>query len=306
MGGMNAPVLLFANPIAGRGRGLKIARRVEEHLRASGFEVRSFLERPEEIRREQLHCPVPATAAIAVGGDGTLRAVADMLLRCEVSPVPPLLVVPLGTANLMGRHLGIDWDVRDWRGQLPDRLVQVLQLRRIVRLDAARANDRLFLLMAGVGIDGQIVHELARVRRGPIDLTSYVLPAALALTGYSYPAIRVEIDGSPAFGPAPGMAFIGNVPEYGTGFPILTQARSDDGLLDICILPCRSRAEALRLLLHAAVGEHLLAGGVIYAKAKTVRVSSDEPVPVQVDGDASGHTPLDIRLLPQRLPFIVP
>jgi diacylglycerol kinase family enzyme len=52
---------------------------------------------------------------------------------------------------------------------------------RTTQLDAATANGELFLLMAGIGLDAKIVHELDRLRSGPIDLTSYALPAALAL-----------------------------------------------------------------------------------------------------------------------------
>ena len=94
-----------------------------------------------------------------------------------------------------------------------------------------------------------IVHELDRTRSGPIDLTSYAMPAALAFQSYSYTPISVEIDGRFAFGPKPALVFIGNVPEYGTGFPVLPLARSDDGVLDVCILPCESahRSAAARI-----------------------------------------------------------
>ncbi len=46
--------------------------------------------------------------------------------------------------------------------------------------------------------------------------------------------------------------------------------------------------------------------GVAYVKGKHIRVESSEPIPVQLDGDAAGHTPLVIDLLPSRVPFIVP
>jgi len=97
-----------------------------------------------------------------------------------------------------------------------------------------------------------------------------------------------------------------NAAEYGIGFPILPQARSDDGLLDICALPCKSRGEMLTLLLKAAAGEHLEVEGAQYRRGVRITVSSDEPVPVQVDGEAGGFTPLEVELLPTKVPFIVP
>jgi diacylglycerol kinase (ATP) len=305
-------VLLFANPIAGRGRGGRIAAALQEVLGRGGVDVRVFLQRADRIEpralRDAIGDDIANSAAISIGGDGTLRGVAEALVaafgRDDASAVsiPPLLVVPLGTANLMGKHLGVDWH----RRRFEEAVLDAIRRRQTVQLDAARADGKIFLLMAGIGIDAAVVHQLARVRKGPIDLSSYVLPAALALGNYRYPPLRVIVDGTEVFPMSPGMAFIGNVPEYGTGFPILPMARSDDGLLDVCVLPCASPQEAIQLVLQAAAGEHVDAEGVVYTKGTRVRVESSEPIPVQVDGDAAGYTPVDIDLLPVRLPFIVP
>jgi diacylglycerol kinase family enzyme len=104
----------------------------------------------------------------------------------------------------------------------------------------------------------------------------------------------------------PAIAVIGNVKEYGTGFPILTQARPDDGLLDLCAMPCRDRKELAEILLLIASGEHPLREDVVYVKGRSVIVESATPVPVQVDGDSAGHTPLKIEMVKERVPFLVP
>src|SRR5687767_9462324 len=295
-------VLIFANPIAGRGRGRVIAERLAGRLAAEGFRPTLFLERADEVKPEQLG--PHARAAIVIGGDGTVRSVAKCLFRQteEHHDGPPLLIVPMGTANLLGRHLGIRWDARD----LVPRVVRAVADHDVVRLDTACANDEMFLLMASVGIDAQVVHELDRVRAGPIDFTSYVLPAALALTAYEYPRLTVNVDGATVWRDGQAMALVGNVKEYGTGFPLLPHARPDDGLLDVCVLPSRTRNDALRHFLHAAAGEHLQSEGVVYVKGKDVRIESPEPTSVQIDGEAAGHTPVAIKSLPVRVPFIVP
>jgi diacylglycerol kinase family enzyme len=77
-------------------------------------------------------------------------------------------------------------------------------------------------------------------------------------------------------------------------------------LLDVCVLPCRTPQQAVRHFLYAAAGEHLQQEGVVYTKGKEIRVTSSAPVPVQIDGEAAGHTPVDIKLMPIRVPFIVP
>lgn len=299
-----AEVLIFANSIAGRGRGREFSQRIAAAFHRRGVTARSLWERPQEITDDQLRTPEPPLAVVAIGGDGTLRAAVQRVAEfnsADVSQMPPTLVVPLGTANLMARHLGLAWNPET----IGDEVVSAVLRRKVRKLDAATANGQLFLLMAGVGIDAAVVHELDRIRNGPIDLTSYAMPALLALHGYNYPPLSVAIDGKPVLENQPAMAFIGNIREYGTGFPILTMASSFDGLLDVCVLPCESRWQVLRLLMAAATGDHVHEEGVIYQKAHRIEVSSRQPIPVQIDGDACGYTPLKVELLPYSVPFIV-
>ena len=294
-------VLIMANPIAGRGKGKGLAQGLGHRLAQAGWQVAVVFDKAESIDASDLVKKQP-DVAIVVGGDGTLRGIAELFVHSfEPARLPPILVVPLGTANLMGRHLGVDWRASGFTSAV----VEAIQRRRIALVDVARANERIFLLMVGVGIDGAVVHELSRIRTGPIDLTSYVLPAALALQSYSYPPLRVLVDGREVFPMSAGMAFVGNVSEYGTGFPILPHARSDDRALDVCVLPCRSRPEAVNMVLRAAAGEHLSMEGVVYTKGTRVRIESNHQIPVQIDGEAAGHTPVEIELLPVKLPFIV-
>ena len=293
-------VLIFANPIAGRGLGKSIAERVAARLARDGFDARLVFERCDLIPREQV--VAGARAAVAIGGDGTVRGVARRLYELFGLDMPPLLVLPMGTANLLGKHLGTWWRESD----IPSNASAAIRARHIRLLDAASANGELFLLMAGVGLDAKVVHELDRIRSGPIDLTSYALPAAMAFGFYQYPPLTVIVDDKLVCERLPAVAFVGNIKEYGTGFPILPLATPDDGLLDVCILPCSNRLDAVRQFLLAASGDHLQAEGTIYTKGKRIRIDAAEQVPVQIDGEAAGHTPLLCELLPARLPFLVP
>ena len=290
IGRLMADVLILSNPKAGRGRSMQIATRLADALRAGGYTVH----RDIDARRE-----LPE-AVITIGGDGTLRYAAGRLFEAY-GQVPPLVVIPGGTANLMDRHLQLNWDA----SKLEQQVLAAIRARQLKYLDAARCNGELFLLIAGVGFDAAIVAALDRVRSGPITLWSYVMPSLQALWENKFLPLAVSVDGKHIFGPAPGMVFIGNVKEYGTGFPVLPRAKSDDGLLDICVLPCASHEDLLRLALHAMVGEHANLEGAKYLRGKRVGVHADRPVPVQLDGDSAGNTPVDIELLPIKVPFIV-
>ncbi|MGD0464459.1 MAG: diacylglycerol kinase family protein [Tepidisphaeraceae bacterium] len=298
-------VAILANPLAGQGKGKETAQCLERSLQTAGIRAPTIFDTPAasvgEASAEDAEILAAADAIIAIGGDGTLRAVASRCLKVR-GDIPPLLPIPMGTANLMGRYLGIHWEA----GDLPQRVVQSLQAARVVMLDAAQANGQLFLVMAGIGIDAQIIHEMDRIRDGPIKYASYVIPAALAVANYRYVPLEVVVDGKKIFPSAPAMAFVANISEYGTGFPVAPDARPDDGLLDVCIVPVVSLVDAVRQFFHAAAGEHVLAEGVVYARGKQIEVYSPQPVPVQIDGDSAGYTPTRIGLLRVRVPFIVP
>jgi diacylglycerol kinase (ATP) len=270
-------VAIFANPIAGRGKGKRVGRLLAKKLESRGIHATVCLDLAASADDDLI---ANTDAAIVIGGDGTLRGVAKRYYL-QRGTCPPLLPVPMGTANLMGRHLGISWNSTD----LERRVVESIERGKLSYLDAAQANGDLFLLMAGIGIDGFIVHELDRLRDGPIHYASYLLPAALAWTTYEYTPLTVRVDGKPVFNQKPGMAFVGNVSEYGTGFPLLPDAKPDDGLLDVCVIPARSRLHVVEQFLRAAAGEHLLAEGVVHTRGKKIEITAPQPVPMQIDGD---------------------
>jgi YegS/Rv2252/BmrU family lipid kinase len=291
--------VIFANPIAGKGKGQRLANAVADRCRQHGWDAAVCFERPDTAPAGLL---ANATDIVSIGGDGTLRGVMERVTDAGSQPGPGVLVIPMGTANLMGRHLGVGLSLRN----VEDRAAQTIQSGRRVQLDAGVVNGKIFLLMVGVGIDGQIVHAVDQVRKGPIGFTSYLRPAFETLAAYSYPSIQVEVDGQRVFDMRQAVAMVGNVPEYGTGFPILPAARSDDQVLDVIVLPARTASDLIHHFLAAAAGEHLHGEGVVYVKGKRVRVVSDQPLAAQADGDPAGFTPLEIDLLPVRPAFIVP
>jgi len=308
---MSQKVVIFANPIAGRGRGRVLAERLRGRFEKEGWGASVVFERADLVDEFEL---AEMTAAVSIGGDGTLRSVVERVTSGGANEGPGVLVVPMGTANLMGKHLGIS--LKD-KG-LEERAVRAIELRQIVRLDVGRIRsekreassekeelNRLFLLMVGVGIDGEVVHAMDRVRKGPIAISSYLKPGLGAFAEYQYHQLEVEVDGRRVFERGPAVAFVGNIKEYGTGFEILPMAKSDDELLDVCVLPANRPQELINHFLAAAAGEHIHGEGVVYVKGRRVKITSPKPVAVQADGDPAGWTPVEMELMRTRVGFIV-
>lgn len=272
-----------------------------------------------------------ANGVLAVGGDGTLRTVVSALLAALPGELPPIGVVPLGTANLMAQHVGMippglfRPDPTDLLGLLGpvQRMVTgtdtlsplgiekraeiaaaAVRRGRVQRLDIADTNQGLFLLMAGVGLDGHVIHALQTARSGPIRKIDYVPAALSAVLRYDFPELTITVDGERIAPPTRGLAFCANAPEYGTGFPLLPDARSDDGILDVCLLPASHIGHLLKLTAAAWAGHHHRLEGVTTARGKQVRIDADRPAPVQIDGEAAGKTPLTITISDRQLPLL--
>ena len=188
------------------------------------------------------------------------------------------------------------------------RTLASLETFEATRLDVGTANGEAFLLMAGVGFDAHVVSRLDRRRKrggGAIGMTSYALPALDAVVGYAFPPLTVRVDGERIWGPTPGIVMVANVPQYGTGFPIVPDATADDGLLDVVCLPVSNKLALARLFALAATGKHLSLKNGAARRGRRVTVSADaDGVPVQVDGDPGGTLPLDIAVRPAAVPFV--
>src|SRR5712692_4507685 len=91
-----------------------------------------------------------ADLVIAVGGDGTINELIQELAGSETA----LGVLPNGTVNLWAREMGIPFDTAKAR--------DILLHGQIRHVDLGRCNERYFLLMAGIGIDGEVTHAVEK------------------------------------------------------------------------------------------------------------------------------------------------
>lgn len=293
-------VLAIVNPIAGACRRQELMRSMLDRLRAMGLTVEIWNTAAGghgvDLARQAvtLGGETGRLYVIAAGGDGTVREVAEGLAGSTV----PLLIWPTGTENLVAKSLGY-WP-------RPDIIPTCITAGRTVALDLGIANGRHFLVVAGVGFDAEVVERLVQSRTGHITHLSYTDPIWRTFWTHKFPMLRV-IHEDRLWWEGRGMAFVGNMSRYSLGLPVVRDARPDDGLLDLLILPCQGH---LKLLAHSArtvFARHVEHGGSRYLRfAGKIRIESDERVPVELDGDLAGCLPLNISILPKTLYFRLP
>ena len=184
-------ILVIHNPVAGWRR-RRLLLRVLDRLRAAGVVVtlqatgaRGDAERFAAAATADLY-----DAVASAGGDGTLNEVANGLMRQAASP-PPLGLIPLGTANVMARELGLAVRPGPVAAALLDGPALPLHLGRLRQADTVRH----FILMAGIGFDAEVVAAVTPPLKRRLGKGAYVLRSLQGLLAYRPVTYRLEIDG---------------------------------------------------------------------------------------------------------------
>ncbi|WP_078968629.1 MULTISPECIES: diacylglycerol kinase family protein [unclassified Streptomyces] len=228
---------------------------------------------------------------VVCGGDGTVRACADVLAGSGT----PLAIVPCGTGNLLARNLDLPVE--------PVAALREALSGRAVGLDVGRVEgDGLaptrFAVMAGAGFDAAMVRDASPRLKERLGWAAYVLSAARHLRD---PRMRLSIrlDGGAPLERRARMVVIGNVGALQGGLPLLPGARPDSGRLEVVLLDPRGvtgwLAAAGYLVSHLPGGrasqasgtrERTAAHGALeYFGAARVDLRFARPQPRELDGD---------------------
>ncbi len=264
-------------------------------LGKQGFKAELFTDMAAADQANRWHAEGQLRALVGVGGDGTA---AELVNRTDDGV--PLALLPAGNSNLLAGYFRLSQD--------PELFCQMIAGGVIAQLDAGKANDRIFLLMASCGFDADVVHRVHRDRTGHVSNRTYLQPIAEAIWKYDYPEIQMQWehdDGSPLQLPVRWL-FVFNLPCYGGGFQLAPQADGSDGLLDVCGFRHGQLWHGLGYLANVLLGRHERRADCITGRVRRLRATSPLKVPCQLDGDPAGFLPLDIQVLPGRLRLVVP
>ncbi len=290
-------VLIAANPRAGAKSRHGRVEAMLDAVEAAGFNARVVTELAELSELAAKGCDGGLRAVVAVGGDGTAAVV-----RNHVPLEIPLLPVPLGTENLLGRYVD--------QGVAPAAVVDTLTHGVAIGLDLGQAGDRYFLLMISVGFDAEVIRRLHESRRGNITRLAYIKPTLAALRSYAYPELQLYCDGSSCTGGEPlrcRWAFGFNLPLYACGWQVVPGAVGTDGRLDLCLFTRGTVWSVARYLWHVTRRRHHLLEDATIAHGERFRIEAAgaSDVAYQLDGDWAGTLPVEVGVLPGALRLLV-
>lgn len=298
--------LLLYNPTAGRLPIRLFIGGIIRPLRSAGWkiEVAETISGRDATRMAKQAAAEKYDGVFAIGGDGTVGQVAAGLVNTDTA----LAVLPGGTANVWASELGLysfDW-LHPGALRRNARLLARVHPRRV---DVGVCNGRPFLLWAGCGLDAEIVRRLEPRPRFEkyLSVPSYV--AASVWNAAQWHGVDLHVwNGDQSVDGHFLLAVATNIRKYAGGIAVLSpEAYIDDGEMDLWLMSGNNMADAFRHLFDILGGRHLESEEARRLPFSSVRIESETPFAVELDGDpAMNVRNVEIQVQKQALNVLLP
>jgi YegS/Rv2252/BmrU family lipid kinase len=288
-------LLIVENPIAGRRATHPAVAQLEQRLRAHGWSAdvarTAFRGHAAELAAQAARQGYDLV--VAAGGDGTINEAIQGL----VGTATALAALPIGTVNVWAAETGLPTH--------PERLASLIDQGAIRGIDVGRAGARYFLLMAGIGLDADVVRRVGPRLKRSLGRWAYAVSTLEIMRRYAGTPMTLRLDGIPLDTTAL-MVVIGNTRRYAGSFRLTPHALVDDGRLDVCIVPGTRLLRSPVQIGAALTGAPFLRRALVCRRATRIEIEADRPLPFQLDGDIAGFTPLTVEVVPAALRVLVP
>jgi diacylglycerol kinase family enzyme len=319
---MKRAIALIGNPIAGGGA-LKEIKKAEGILKDRGLDVRLMLTSKkgdaESFAKSisELQTPDSEILIISAGGDGTCNEVANGLIHSDI----PMAILPLGTTSVLAKELNIPANTKKALNIALNGKIETAHLGRIT----LRGGMRHFLLMAGVGFDGEAVFGVNENIKKYSGKGAYILSGIKVLLKYNPEPITINaqinqiediqsskfivqnyssfIAHNQSLKLTGYTAIIGKASCYGGDFKITPDAGLTDPYLYVFLTHKKGRIDLIRYLSGILMRRPPLEfEDISYFRATQIEIEGSSHI--QIDGDYAGTAPARIEVVPDALKLV--
>ena len=299
--------VFLVNPASANGR---TARRWPElHRRAAAVGLEGdalFSERPGhlgDLATEAVRSG--AERLVVVGGDGTVHEVVDGLLKAELGGRVELSVIPFGTGKDFVRSLRIPARLDDALRVASSGGVRAIDVGRATYATADGEAVAYFANFAGAGISGAIAARANRTTKAFGGKASFMWATLAVFSRWPPAEMTVEIDGETRqLRLLEALAMNGDY--TAGGMWVAPEAAPDDGRFDVVLIGDFSKPEFVTTFPKIYRGTHVAHHKVEIVRARELRVDATPPLPIVLDGEQPGTTPVRFEVVPSALRVRVP
>jgi diacylglycerol kinase (ATP) len=302
--------LVIVNPAARNGAVGRLWQKLSASLAALGVDAETVrTERPghaSELARAGLRNG--PRLVVAVGGDGTVNEVVNGFFEDgrPIAADAELAIVPIGTGRDGVRTYGISGKPERAIALIADGATRTIDLGRATYTAHAGGEEtRIFLNIASCGLSGAVAERANRTSKRLGGTPAFLWATIATFAGWKNVPFTVTIDGV-ARELVANNTIVANGRYFGGGMKIAADAKPDDGLLDAIVFGDVGRVDL-------ALNMHRLYRGTIlrhpkasHQLARIVSVEPARPLPIEIDGEQPGVTPVRFEVLPAALRLRVP
>lgn len=288
------PAMVILNPNADLGNGIKYLEPIQKALQpleGVDFVLTQGTGHARKLAEEAIR--EGYDTLIAAGGDGTINEIVNGMMAAGAEDVK-LGIIPLGTGNDFAHALGISKDVKTAVATIIEGRTRMAD---IALVEDDKGRRQYFANNMGAGFDANVVIRTAAITKLH-GFPKYLAGVLTALARDFRPInLHVRYDDEEVADQKVFFLYMGIGPRGGGGFLLTPDATHDDDLVDSCTTSTLGRFKALTLINSARKGTHIHTPYVTMRKNKQIVIHSDDPMPVQVDGEIYAYLEDDIHHL---------
>jgi diacylglycerol kinase (ATP) len=288
--------VFLVNPASANGKTGKRWPEIAQAAHAAGLRGEAiFSERPGqlgELAREA--ADEGATLVVVVGGDGTMHEVVQGIAGRDGVE---LAVIPRGTGWDFARGHGIPKRLDDALRIALEGRARPFDLGRASFAAASGNHSAWFANMASVGMSGAVAAKANATTKALGAKTSYLLALGIVFARWQNVPLSVRVDSEHRH--ALMEDAIVAVGRYLAGGMMITpDAEPDDGLFDVLLIGDVTKTELVRVMPKIYRGTHLPHPKGEVLRGATVEIEAAKPLPLQLDGEQPGTTPVRFEIVP--------
>jgi len=238
---------------------------------------------------------------VAVGGDGTINEVVNGFFEAEkpVNPEAVLGILAAGTGSDLARTLNLPDDLESALRRLIGKEARTIDVgtAEFATTEGAMLK-RYFINIANFGLVGDVMKRVNRSSKPFGGNLTYQWSTIVSLARHKSRRVSVQIEDRAPAELSLLNFIVANGAFFGSGMKCAPNARIDDGLFETIQIGDLGFFQALTNLRKFTKGEYLTHPKVEYGRARSVSATSDEEVPVEMDGEVVGLLPAAFRITP--------
>ncbi len=298
--------VFLVNPAAANGSTGRRWPEIAHRAAAAGLEGDALLSERrghlEELARDA--AGQGAELLVVVGGDGSICEVANGIADLERKPA--VAVIPRGTGGDFVRSFGIPNDVEAAARIAAGGGTRTIDLGRLTyRSWDGHEAAAVFANVASAGMSGAIAQRANESSKALGAKASFLWATFAVFAGWSAIETRITVDGEVRSGRMFDV-IVANARFFGGGMKMCPDAEPDDGLFDVVTIGDVTRRDLVLTMPKIYRGTHLPHAKAEALRGRVVTVETDEPMPVELDGEQPGTTPARFEIMPAALRLKVP